>query len=87
MQNDYNNKQGQPPADKAGEFVRSAGQQIEQKSKDIVGDAQKMLKEEKERISKVIETVDKQVRENPWPVVAGVGIGAFLLGCLIGKSR
>lgn len=87
MQNDYNNKQGQSTADKAGEFVSSAGQQIEQKGKDIAGDAQKILKEGKEEIDAVIETVDKQVHKNPWPIIAGVAVGSFLFGLLISKFK
>jgi len=87
MQNDYDNKHGQSTADKAGEFVKSAGHRIEQKGKDMADNTQKMIKEGKEEIETVIETVDKQVHENPWPIIAGVAFGSFLLGCLIGRSR
>ncbi len=87
MQNDYNNEPGKTTVDKAGGFARSASQQLEQKSKDVADDAQKMLKEGKEEISKVMETLDKKVRENPWPIIAGVVVGSFLLGCLVGKSK
>lgn len=87
MQNDYNNKQKQDTADKADEFVESAGQQMEQKGKDVASDAQKMLKEGREEIDTAIATVDKQVHEKPWSIIAGVAIGSFILGCLMGKSK
>ena len=90
MPNDYNSTrqgQGQTTADKASEFARSAGQQGEEKAKDIAGDAQKMLKQGQEQAGKALESLDKQVRDNPWPVIAGVAVGAFLLGSLVSKSN
>jgi ElaB/YqjD/DUF883 family membrane-anchored ribosome-binding protein len=97
MPNDYSSRQGQTQGqgqgqgqsttDKASEFARSAGQQVQEKSKDIVGDAQKKIKEGQEQVGKVIETLDKQLRENPWPIVAGVAIGAFILGSIVSKSN
>jgi len=87
MQNDYTSKQGQTTADKAAEFARSAGQQAEQKGKDIASDAQKMFKEGQEQAGKIMETVDRQVRENPWPVIAAVAAVSLLLGCVISKSN
>jgi len=89
MQNDYNNKQGQGQtiADKASEFARSSGQQAEEKGKEIAANAQKMLKQGQEQAGKAFESLDKQVRQNPWPVIAGVAVGAFLLGSLVSKSN
>jgi len=86
MQNDYT-KQGQTAADKASDFVRSAGQQGTEKAKDMAGDAQKMLKEGQEQAGQILSSLDKQVRDNPWPIIAGVAVGAFLLGSLINKSN
>jgi ElaB/YqjD/DUF883 family membrane-anchored ribosome-binding protein len=82
MQNDYS-KEGQSAADKASEFARSAGQQ----GREIAADAQKMLKQGQEQAGKALQSLDKQVRDNPWPVIAGVAVGAFLLGSLVNKSR
>ena len=89
MPNDYNSRpgQGQTTADKASEFTRSASQQAEEKGKEIAGDAQKMLKQGQEQAGKLLESLDKQVRDNPWPVIAGVAIGSFLLGALVSKSN
>jgi ElaB/YqjD/DUF883 family membrane-anchored ribosome-binding protein len=89
MPNDYNSRQGQgqTTADKASEFARSAIQQGEEKARDIAGDAQKMLKQGQEQAGKALESLDKQVRDNPWPIIAGVAIGSFLLGSLVSKSN
>jgi len=90
MQNDYNNKQGQTQTldkDKINDFARSAINQGEDKIKDIAGDAQKKLKQVQEQAGQVMSTVEKQVRENPWPILTGVAIGFFLLGSLFGKSK
>lgn len=91
MQNDYNNRYGQTQtAEKGkgnGDFARSAIKQGEEKAKDMSGDIQKQLKEGQEQAGQIISAVDKQVRENPWPVIAGVAIGSFLLGSLISKSN
>jgi ElaB/YqjD/DUF883 family membrane-anchored ribosome-binding protein len=63
----------------------------EQQVKDMADNAQQQInegiKQGQEKASQLISTVDKQLSENPWPIVAGVALGAFLLGTLIGKSR
>ena len=86
MPNEFNSRQGQTTADKASEFARSAGQNAEEKGNEIAGDAQKMLKQGQEQAGKALESLDKQVRDNPWPIIAGVAIGSFLLGSLFSKS-
>ena len=40
-----------------------------------------------ERVSKVVADVDQQVKENPWPYIGGVAVGALLLGFILGASR
>lgn len=89
MQNDYSNKSGQAQSatDKATEFARSAGQQPEQKGQEIGRDAQQLLKHGQEQAGKFIDGLDKQVRQNPWLIVAGVAVGAFVLGSLLNKSN
>ncbi len=86
MQNDYTNKPGQTASDKASEFTRSAGQKVEEKGKEMAGDAQKMLREGKEQAGEFMCALNKQVRENPWPVIAGVAVGSFLLASLMNKA-
>ena len=86
MQNNYSNRQGQMQ-DKENDFVRSAVKQGEEKVKDMASDAQQQLQEGQKQVSQVIGTLDKQIRDNPWPIIAGVAVGAFLLGSLINKSN
>lgn len=89
MPNEYNSRQGlgQSPSEKASEFTKSAGQQVEEKGKEAAGDVQKMLKQGQEQAGKALETLDKQVRDNPWPIITAIAIGSFLLGSVISKSN
>jgi ElaB/YqjD/DUF883 family membrane-anchored ribosome-binding protein len=86
MPNDYSSRQLPSVADKASEFTKSAGQHVEEKSKEMAADAQKMLKQGQEQAGKMMDTLDKQVRDNPWPIIAGVAVGSFMLGSLLTKS-
>ena len=87
MGNDFNNKQGQSTMDKASEFTRTSGQQIEEKGKDMIGDAQKTIKQGQEKIGKFAELADKQVRENPWPILAGVAVISWVIGRLMASRK
>ncbi len=89
MQNDYTkDKQNQGfSKENTADFGRSAVREETEKFKELAATAQKKLKEGQEQATQIISSVDKHVRENPWPVVASVAIGSFLLGCLIGTSR
>lgn len=40
-----------------------------------------------ERAREIAADVDKQVRENPWPYISGVAIGALLIGYILGRSK
>jgi len=76
MANDHINKAGQSAIDKASEFARSVGQQVEEKAEE----AQELLEQGQKRIVKYAKVVDKQIHKNPWPVVIGVAVVSFLLG-------
>jgi ElaB/YqjD/DUF883 family membrane-anchored ribosome-binding protein len=82
MSNDFN-KEKLPD----GGYARTAIKEGTDQIKDFAENAQKQFKEGQEQIGKALSTVDKQVRENPWPVVAGVAIGSFLIGVLLSKSN
>lgn len=90
MQNDYMSRQGQTQTidkDKNSNFEKSTFKQEEEKIKDMAGDARKQFEQGKEQISRIIKDVDKQVRKNPWFVLAGAALGFFLLGRLLGASK
>jgi ElaB/YqjD/DUF883 family membrane-anchored ribosome-binding protein len=40
-----------------------------------------------EKVRDVAHDVDKSVRRNPWPYIAGTAAGGLLLGYLLGRSR
>lgn len=40
-----------------------------------------------ERAKEIAADVDKQVRENPWPYIGGVALGALLIGYILGRSK
>lgn len=69
------------------ERVISNIEEGEFKLKNALCEAEKRLKQGYEQATKMASDIDKKTHENPWPVVAGVGVGCLLLGLLIGKSR
>ena len=62
-------------------------QQGEDKLKDAACDVQKKLKQGQEQIQQLISQADKQLHENPWPIVAGVAVGCLFLGFFAGNVR
>ena len=40
-----------------------------------------------ERAKEIAAEVDEKVKENPWPYIGGVAVGALLLGFILGASR
>ncbi len=61
--------------------------EAEEKTNELTNEAQRRLKQGEEQLRKVIDNVDKQLRDNPWPVVGGVAVSCLLLGFLMGQSR
>ncbi len=56
-------------------------------SKNSTWDVQKQLKQGQEQVQHLISQADKQLHENPWPVVAGVAVSCLFLGFIVGTSR
>ncbi len=52
--------------------------------RDVAGEA---LEYGSERVKQVASDLDENVKENPWPYLGGVAIGALLLGFILGASR
>ncbi|MBF0571555.1 MAG: hypothetical protein HQL12_06745 [Candidatus Omnitrophica bacterium] len=57
------------------------------KLKNAIYDAEKRIQQGYEQVTKMASDIDKKAHDNPWPIVAGVGISCLLLGLLIGKSK
>jgi len=61
--------------------------QSNDKLKAIAAEAQKKLKLAQEQLVQIASTVDKQVKENPWPAIAGVAAGCLFLGFIMGSKN
>ena len=61
--------------------------QGEDKLKGAMADAQHKVQQKQEQLKQIVSTVDKQLKENPWPIVAGVAVGGILLGFILANSR
>src|SRR3990167_8511334 len=49
--------------------------------------AERQWDEGAEQIQDTVSDLDEKIRDNPWTYVAGVAIGALILGFLIGSSK
>lgn len=67
--------------------LQSTLDQGESRLKVALSEAESKIKKGREQMTKWASDVDKQAHENPWPLVAGVGVGFLLLGLVIGKSK
>ncbi|MCX6985737.1 MAG: hypothetical protein NT118_13465 [Lentisphaerae bacterium] len=54
-----------------------------QKAADL---AMRMKEASAEKAKEIAGAVDKSVRENPWPYIGGVAVGALLLGFILGRK-
>jgi ElaB/YqjD/DUF883 family membrane-anchored ribosome-binding protein len=48
--------------------------------------ASRMKDASAEKAKEIAGAVDKSVRENPWPYIGGVAVGALLLGFILGRK-
>ena len=69
------------------DYTQSAIQEGESRLRGALAEAERKLKQGQEQMTKWAADIDKQAHENPWPLVAGVGVGCLLLGLVIGKSK
>ena len=74
---------GKESVEKAEEFTN----QNEVSLKAIAAEAQRKLKLAQEQVTQLATTVDKQVKENPWPAIAGVAVGCLFLGFIMGSKN
>ena len=49
--------------------------------------AQQVVEEGGEKFKEVAADIDEKVRENPWPYIGGVALGAIVLGYILGSSK
>ena len=88
MQNIYTKQDSlETGKNKSDGFSSSLGKEENQKIKDTVSDVKKKLAQGEEQLKEIVSTIDKQLHENPWPIVGGVAAGCLLLGFIMGKSK
>ena len=67
--------------------LSSAIRQGEEKVKDTICDSEQKLREKQDQLKQYISIADKNLHENPWPIVTGVAVGCLLVGFLAGRQR
>lgn len=89
MQNSYSKDQDDfgKTKDKFAATASDAIREGEEKMSAITEDGEKKLKDGKKQAKEVIENVEKELKEHPWPVVAGIAASSLLLGFILGISK
>lgn len=61
--------------------------EAEEKLKNAASDIQDSSSSQGQQVAQMINQADRQLRENPWPVVAGVAVTCLFLGFFAGSVR
>ena len=59
----------------------------EENIKSVMSDVEEKIKQGQDKLKSVAADVDRQFRDNPWPIVAGVAVGCVLLGFIMGVNK
>jgi ElaB/YqjD/DUF883 family membrane-anchored ribosome-binding protein len=59
----------------------------DERIKNVMADMENKLKLGQEKLKTVAGDVDKQLRDHPWPVVAGVAVSCLLVGFILGANK
>jgi ElaB/YqjD/DUF883 family membrane-anchored ribosome-binding protein len=59
----------------------------DERIRNVMQDVENKLKQGQDKIKTVAAGVDKQLRDNPWPIVAGVAVGCILVGFIMGANK
>jgi ElaB/YqjD/DUF883 family membrane-anchored ribosome-binding protein len=70
-----------------GEYASQSMEQAEKKIEETAGDIEAQVKESQEHLTRFVSKIDKQLKEDPWPIVIAVGVGGLLIGTLIGAFK
>lgn len=77
----------QNPKERLNEYTSSAMNEAQDKAKQTMAELQGQIHQTQEQLTKLTNEVDKQLKENPWPIVIGVGVGCLLLGTVLGALK
>ena len=73
--------------EKVKNYTQATLEQGEDRLKNALSEAEKKVRQGQEQVTKWAEDINKRTHDNPWPIVAGVGMGCLLLGLILGKSK
>lgn len=84
-----NNENLKDQANQIKDKASTALYEGERKVKDFANDAERNIKKAmgQNDCQQIASSIDKQVRQNPWAAVLGVGICSLMLGFIIGTPR
>lgn len=67
--------------------LREGKAELKEGAAEVTRQLQDKLHEGQESIRHYAGVVDKQLRKDPWPVVAGIAVGSLLIGFILGSSK
>jgi ElaB/YqjD/DUF883 family membrane-anchored ribosome-binding protein len=89
--NTYREKELENAAkEKISDYASSAESAISQgegRAKEAVAELEKKFRQGQEQFKQYASSVDKQLHQNPWPIVSAVAIGCVFLGFLMGTKK
>jgi ElaB/YqjD/DUF883 family membrane-anchored ribosome-binding protein len=92
MQNPYTKErelenEAREKTEKMKNTAESALNQGEQKVRGVAAEAEKKIKEGGEQVRQFVSDVDRQLHDNPWPLVTGIAASCLLLGFVMGITK
>jgi ElaB/YqjD/DUF883 family membrane-anchored ribosome-binding protein len=86
MKNEYS-KNYENNKERLADFGQSTMNQAQEKAEKVAAELESHVKDGQHKLTHLVTKIDKQLREDPWPLVVGVGLGCLLLGTLLGAFK
>ena len=68
------------------QLLKQASTKSRRELRKVQRSAEEWMEEGGESLKETVTQLDDSVRENPWPYLGGVAVGAILLGFILGSS-